>query len=172
MVPGIPRRFAGKSPAPRWSSALQLLPRRLPHLEAVKQPSSGERGRNGKVLENQPREDEMPGKCATSEDFGHTSPPAASAQWILPQMLPRHEACSGSQGKWVGRKGASANCLRSTRFMRHKGDSACCLMSAYFMGRIPMLPSHSPVLHCQHARRKVGPEDVQREAAGVTLGHP
>eukprot|EP00955_Chlamydomonas_euryale_P096279 364999-Chlamydomonas_euryale.AAC.2 len=84
MVPGAPRRFAVKCPAPGWPSAPQLLPHRLPHRQVVKQPSPRKRGRNGNVLENQPRKDENAGEVCDFRGLRTHFAPAASAQWKLP----------------------------------------------------------------------------------------
>eukprot|EP00955_Chlamydomonas_euryale_P107261 365753-Chlamydomonas_euryale.AAC.1 len=83
MVPGVPRRIAGKSTAPGWPSAPQLLPPRLPHRWVVKQPSLGKRGRNGNVLENQPRKGEND-VCDFQGLRTHFAL-AASARWKLPK---------------------------------------------------------------------------------------
>eukprot|EP00955_Chlamydomonas_euryale_P085189 364063-Chlamydomonas_euryale.AAC.4 len=84
MVPGVLWRFAGKSPAPSWPSAAQLLLHRLPHHQFAKQPSSGKRGRNGNVLENQPRKDENAEEVCDFRGLRTHFGPAASAQWKLP----------------------------------------------------------------------------------------
>eukprot|EP00955_Chlamydomonas_euryale_P041139 351897-Chlamydomonas_euryale.AAC.10 len=80
MVPGAPRRFAGKSPAPGLPSAPQLLPHSLPHRQVVKQPSPRS---NGDVLENQPRKDENDGEVCDFRGPRTHFAPVASAQWKL-----------------------------------------------------------------------------------------
>eukprot|EP00955_Chlamydomonas_euryale_P051895 355000-Chlamydomonas_euryale.AAC.2 len=55
MVPGVPRHCAGKSLAPGWLTAPQLLPHHFPQRQVVKQPQ--ERERNGNALANQPGRD-------------------------------------------------------------------------------------------------------------------
>eukprot|EP00955_Chlamydomonas_euryale_P045892 353270-Chlamydomonas_euryale.AAC.3 len=57
MVPGVPQRFARLAECP---AAFFALPSALP---VVLQPSSGKRGRNGNVLENQPRKYENGRGC-------------------------------------------------------------------------------------------------------------
>eukprot|EP00955_Chlamydomonas_euryale_P014100 151985-Chlamydomonas_euryale.AAC.3 len=81
MVPGVPRRIAGKSPAPDWPSTPQLLLHRLPHRQVVKQPSSEKHGRNVNVLENQPRKGE---KAREVRDFQGLCPHGVGPMVIAP----------------------------------------------------------------------------------------
>eukprot|EP00955_Chlamydomonas_euryale_P078970 363226-Chlamydomonas_euryale.AAC.4 len=85
MVPGVPWRFAGKSPASRWPSAPQLLQHRLPHCQVVIQPR-GSAGPMELFWKTRRGRMENPEKCATSEDFGHTSPPRRQPSGNCPKV--------------------------------------------------------------------------------------
>eukprot|EP00955_Chlamydomonas_euryale_P108989 365897-Chlamydomonas_euryale.AAC.4 len=158
MVADVPRRLAGKSPAPGWPSAPQLLPHRLQRCQHVDHRARRSVGAMETFWKTSRGRMKMPGKCATSGDFGHTSPPqrrpngncpshspplslhtrpatlpppTASAQWKLPlRVMPEAHTCTRPQEVHTRTLPHAHTANPATRTWGSEGPGTCCSRTA------------------------------------------